>query len=381
MRNTRHSTKPRILTIALLMCLGPLPAGALGTVEQEGPGAEAAPAGMAEVQELAADFFDWRRTQQPVSGDDIPRVERPDGWVPDFSPAALDSYRRQYREYLRTVDALDTGGWAVAAHVDARLLRAAIQRVHWELEVLEAPRRDPSFYVQQTLGSVFELLIISSPMDDARARNMVLRLEGIPATLEAARANLDRPVRPFAEAAIESLAGIDDRLQRMEDALAETFPPALRERLGAAVTKAADALQAYAAWLESGLDSMQTAFAPGPVSYQWFLTNVALIPLSTGELLAQGRQARNRAVAWETLQQHRNRDLPPLDLFKTAERQISSALVNEREIRAFLGSRDLMTVPDWHRKRDSMRTPAATSASRPRICPTSRCRQPGTRAR
>ena len=347
MRNTCRPATLRILTITLLICLGSLPAGVLAAVEQESPEADAAPAGMAEVQALAAAFFDWRRTQQPVTGDDIPRVERPDGWVPDFSPTALEGYRRQYRQYLRAVDALDTRGWDVTARVDARLLRAAIQRVHWELEVLEAPRRDPNFYVQQTLGSVFELLIVSSPMDEARARNIVLCLERIPATLEAARANLDRPVRPFAAAAIESLTDIDNRLQRMNDALAETFPPALRGRLDTAVADATTALRAYAAWLKSGLESMQTAFALGPVAYQWFLSNVALIPLGPNELLAQGKQARNRAVAWETLQQNRNRDLPPLDLFETADRQISSAAVNEREIRAFLESRNLMTVPNW----------------------------------
>jgi hypothetical protein len=347
MRDTSHSASPGFSTIALLICLATLPAGTLAAEEHERTATDAEPTGMAAVQELGAHFFDWRRTQQPVTGDDIPRVERPDGWVPDFSPGALDGYRRQYRQYLRAVDALDTRGWDVASRIDARLLRAAIQRVHWELEVLEAPRRDPNFYVQQTLGSVFELLIISSPMDDARARNIALRFERIPATLDAARASLDRPVRPFAEAAIESLANIDDRLRRTEAALAETFPPALRERLIAAVAGATTALRAYAAWLESGLDSMQTAFAPGPVAYQWFLTNVALLPFAPGDLLAQGRLARNRAVAWETLQQNRNRDLPPPDIFKTLDRQISSALVNEGEIRAFLESRDLMTVPDW----------------------------------
>jgi hypothetical protein len=347
MRNPSRFVSTRILTLFLPAFLAMLPAGVPAADTPLRPGGDPVPAGMAEVQKLAADFFEWRRAQQPVTGDDIPRVERPDGWVPDFSPAALDRYSRQYRRYLLAVDALDTRGWDVAARVDARLLRAAIQRVHWELEVLEAPRRDPGFYVQQTLGSVFELLIISSPMDEARARNIVLRLEGVPATLNAARGSLDHPVRPFAEAAIESLADIDGRLERTRDALAESFPAGLRERLDAAVTNATKALQAYAAWLESGLESMQTAFAPGPVAYQWFLTNVALIPFSPGELLAQGRQARDRAVAWETLQQNRNRELPPPDVFETSEQQIRSASLNEREIRAFLGSQDLMTVPDW----------------------------------
>ena len=51
--------------------------------------------GPAEMRAIATEFFEWRRLQQPASGDDIPRVERPDGWVPDFSPTALATYREE----------------------------------------------------------------------------------------------------------------------------------------------------------------------------------------------------------------------------------------------------------------------------------------------
>jgi hypothetical protein len=306
----------------------------------EATGAEA-------IQALAADFFAWRRTQKPSSGDDIPRVERPDGWVPDFSPEALASYRQQYRANLLAVDRLDTTGWAVSAQVDRRLLRAAIQRVFWELEVLETPHRDPLFYLHQTLGSVFELLLISSPVDADRARNLLLRLERIPHTLEAAQTNLDRPLRPFAQATIDRLEGIGGRLRRMETALAESFPEDMRPRLAAAVTTATAALEAYSVWLQARLETMQTAFALGPPAYQWFLTNVALLPYSPAELLAQGSQAWHRAVAWDALEHNRNRELPPLTLFDSAQRQAQASLLKEHEIRAFLEAHDLVTVPDW----------------------------------
>jgi hypothetical protein len=343
MQSDITAPRPWWLLLALAACLC-LPPAAWS--------AEAPPPGMAEdpgapvIQALAADFFDWRRGQQPASGDDIPRVERPDGWVPDFSPAALDGYRQQYREYLLAVERLDTTGWAVASRIDARLLRAAIQRVYWELEVLESPHRNPLFYLDQTLGSVFELLLISSPIDATRARNILLRLERFPHTLEAARINLDRAVRPFAHVTIDSLDGIGERLQRMENALAESFPQDLKPRLATAVSQATASLVDYSAWLQARLDAMQTAFALGPHAYQWFLTNVALLPHTPGELLAQGSQAWSRAVAMDTLERNRNRELPPLPLFESAGRQVQASALKEQEIRAFLEAHDLMTVPD-----------------------------------
>ena len=299
------------------------------------------------LQALARSFFEWRRVQQPAQGDDIPRVERPDGWLPDFSPDALEGYREDYRLFFESIDGIDTAGWSVQDQVDARLLRAAIQRVHWELDVLKAPHRNPLFYVDQTLGSVFELLILSSPMTESRAENILLRLEHIPKTSVPPRKNLDQPVRPFAQATIETLADIEAALQ----ADGNRADPGVSRRLARQVTQSCfpgNLVAAnYSKWLDSRLDTMQTAFALGPNAYQWFLINVALIPYTPDELLAQGAQAWNRSVAWDVLEQNRNSDLPQLSLFKNAEQQVQASLLKENEIRAFLESQDLMTVPDW----------------------------------
>ena len=39
--------------------------------------------------QLAADFWAWRASELPISTDDIPRLERPQGWIPDWSPASV----------------------------------------------------------------------------------------------------------------------------------------------------------------------------------------------------------------------------------------------------------------------------------------------------
>jgi len=311
--------------------------------------ARAQPGSYDELQALAGSFFEWRRVQQPVSGDDIPRVERPAGWVPDWSPQALEGYRERYRGFLDAVDAVDTAGWTVPQQVDRRLLRAAIQRVHWELDVLRAPHRNPLFYVEQTLGSVFELLILTGPVDAARAEAIVRRFAHIPQTLEDARKNLTEPVRPFAEATISTLQDIEERLERVRSALEPEMTDDLRKDFQVAVNKSVKSLVSYREWLQRDLEGMRTAFAIGPDAYGWFLGNVALIPYTPGELLQQGRQAWNRVVAWDVIEQNRNRNVPELPLFPTIERQVQAADLREREIRAFLESQNLMTVPDWLR--------------------------------
>ncbi|MGH9366826.1 MAG: hypothetical protein ACRD3M_04020 [Thermoanaerobaculia bacterium] len=42
-----------------------------------------------DLDSLAGDFWSWRAAEQPLSGDDIPRIDRPAGWTPDWSGAAV----------------------------------------------------------------------------------------------------------------------------------------------------------------------------------------------------------------------------------------------------------------------------------------------------
>ena len=323
-----------------------------------GSPAQAAAGNYEDLQQLARSFFEWRRAQQPVSGDDITRIERPRGWVPDWSPEAIAGYAERYRQFIGAVDAFDTRGWTVPQQVDHRLLRAAVQRVHWELEVLRDPERNPLFYVQQTLGSVFELLILTGPVDDARAVALVERFAHIPQTLRHARENLDAPVGPFASATIETLADIDSRLEQVRSELTAVVPDNFKNDLQLAINKAITALIRYRKWLEGERGGMREAFAIGPDAYSWFLGNVALVPHTPRELLLQGRQAWNRSVAWDVIEQNRNAEVPELPIFPNMERQIEVAALREGEIRAFLEAQDLMTVPDWLRRFRSCPLPA-----------------------
>jgi uncharacterized protein (DUF885 family) len=299
------------------------------------------------LQALAGEFFEWRSSQQPVNGDDIPRVERPDGWIPDFSPKALNDYRARYEAFIKAHESLDRETWNRTDHIDARILRAAIERVYWELDVLQLPSRNPLFYVDQTLGSLFELLILSSPMTEERAANIILRLDHIPRTLEHARINLDRAVRPFAAATITTLSDIDLRLETVATALRKEFPAHLQTELEKSMGRAASALNKFARWLESEMSTMRTTFAIGPYAYQWFLSHVALIPYTPDELLAQGQQAWAQSVALHTIEKNRIRDVPELPVFNSSEHQVRAAALKEGEIRAFLEKNKLMTIPDW----------------------------------
>src|SRR5205085_4996423 len=172
------------------------------------------------------------------------------------------------------------------------------------------------------------------------------RIENIPAILQQGEANLEKPPAPFATVTIQALDGVRARLQKMAAALRSATT--LREQeLDDAAERAAVGLEHFRARLQEQLSSLPNETALGRDTYVFFLKNVALMPFSPEELLAMGRQEWNRAVAFETYEKERNRDVPPLKLAENTESWIKDTAAKEQSIREFLDKHAILTVPDW----------------------------------
>jgi uncharacterized protein (DUF885 family) len=301
----------------------------------------------ADIQNLAVDFFEWRKITQPAAEDDIPRVERSDGWIPDFSPEALERNKQKYQEFSSLLKNLPRDNWSRTDSVDFLLMHSAIERVNWELNILRSPYRNPDFYVHQTIGAVYELLLIHSPMTDLRMKNIIIRLESIPHTVEHAKQNLTEPIKPFALVALENLSDIRDRLYKMKNGLLMISDEKFQNELTSAVNKAADALEGYKEWIEQNLSRMNKVFSIGRENYFYFLRNIALMTYTPEELLLLGKSEWNRSVSFDMFERERNAGLPELKIFSSADEQIAKEKHDEEEIRKFLVEKNLMTIPDW----------------------------------
>lgn len=308
----------------------------------------AAPAQADPLDDLARDFWTWRAATQPSSGDDIPRLERPAGWLPDWSPAAVADRRSTLAGLVARHRAIDPAAWPVPRQVDHRLIGSALARVAWELDGAPAWRRDPAFYIQQALGPVFDVLLPPPPVSAARADLVVTRLGHVARIVDHARANLDDPRAPFARLAIDTLSDIDARLATLAREL-EAAVPGHRGRITPAASAAAAALVELRRWLEARAGTMKTDTAVGRAAYVRFLREVALVPYTPEEIVAMGRQEWERAVAFEALEQGRNRALPAMPIFPDAEAQIAASAAQEQAIREFLEREGLLTVPGWLR--------------------------------
>ena len=310
----------------------------------------AAPCRADDLRDLGRDFWSWRADRQPVSDDDIPRIERPAGWSPLWTRASVDARRRELAAFEARLERIDPAGMPVPWEVDRRLLRSALARVRWELDVERGWERNPAFYVLQSLGSFLDALLPPPPFSKVRSAEILRRLESIPATIASAKGNLAPAAAPFARLAISQLTDVRGRLARVAAELEPLLAPESAPSVGAAAAKAAASLEDYREWLGNRAPTLQSQTAVGREAYLYFLRNVALVPYTPEELLAMGRQEWARAVARETLEETRNAGLPPLPLFSDQAAQIARGDEDEARVREFLGRRAILTVPAGARR-------------------------------
>jgi uncharacterized protein (DUF885 family) len=297
------------------------------------------------LDKLANNFWAWRAKYTPFTGDDVNRIERPGG-VREWSRSSIDNQRKDLADFEARWKKLDASTWPIPQQVDYRLIGSALARMRWELEINPRWKRDPNFYIAQTLTPIVEALTVPGPYDAARSREILIRIENIPSILQQGVENLDRPPAPFATVAIQSLENIHSRLRQMATALLKSTT--LKEQdLNSATARAADALDRFREKLREMLPSLPNETALGRDAYVFFLKNVALIPYSPEELLAMGRQEWNRAVAFEAFEKNRNKNVPPLKIADNTDHWIKDAAAKELQIRKFLEEHSILTVPNW----------------------------------
>ncbi len=297
------------------------------------------------LDELANNFWAWRAKYAPFTGDDVNRIERPDG-TRDWSRARIDQQRKDLAEFESRWKNIDSAQWPIARKVDYKLVGSALSRVRWELEINPHWKRDPNFYIAQTLTAVVEALTVSGPYDEPRSREILTRIENIPSILQQGAENLDKPPAPFTTVAIQALENIRPRLRQMAAALLKSTT--LKEQeLSSATDRAADALERFREKLREMLPSLPNETAIGRDAYIFFLKNVALMPYSPEDLLAMGKQEWNRAVAFEAFEKNKNKNVPPLKVADNIDNWIKEAAEKELQIRNFLEERGVLIVPNW----------------------------------
>jgi hypothetical protein len=299
----------------------------------------------AKVQALSERFWTWRATEQPFANDDIPRLDRPAGFVSHWSAKDVAGYQQRIAAFDKEWRALDVSAAPIPVQVDYRLIGSAIARVYWELQFIPDWKRNPFFYVDQGLTSMYMLMLVHEPFTPERQREVVLRLQSVPRLLDEGRANLTDMRQPYAVIAMGDLATMEGRMLRFRDGVhtAANFSPEELAKFDAAEDAAVKALVSYREWLRPQVDGLKKETAVGRKGYLYFLRNVALLPYTPEQILADGEIEFQRAVGFEALQQAADKGLPETPVYPTSEAQIADEIKLESSMRTYLTSHGVLT--------------------------------------
>jgi hypothetical protein len=315
---------------------------ALGLVLALGPGSAAAQTSSRAYEDLVRLFEDWRVFQRPAQVDGIP----------DYTPPAMAAQHAGLTDYRGRLAAIDPSGWRIPEKVDYELVRAEMNGLDFDHRVLRPWTRNPAFYVMvfpsptdiparegPHVDGAIELWTYELPLSPDRTAELAERLGTIPALLDQARRNLVGDPRDLWIAGIGSMREQSRVLADLAERAGESDAP-----LSAAARRAREATDEFVTWLEREAPTRSGPSGIGAGHYTWVLRNVHLVPYTWEEEVAMVRRELVRAHAALRLEEHRNRDLPPLEPIGDAadyDRRLGAAV---DEYMRFLGEEEVVSV-------------------------------------
>ena len=251
---------------------------------------------MPPFNDLSAAFFDEYFRLDPVSATGIGDHRFDDRW-PDLTSAGRAARIAFAERWIATLEGHAPGDLTADERADREVLLRTLEAIRFQDTELLDERWDPLTWVYILGAGIFPLLSREfAPLAD-RLASVAGRLEGLPATVEAARDELvgagERPVSRFhTEIAIRQLAGIgelvDEALAAADAAPDDTAVRAIEPRLREAAATARAALNAFESHLREVV--LPAAEGEGRLGGELFaakLRHTLRVDLSPADVLAR----------------------------------------------------------------------------------------------
>jgi len=214
-----------------------------------------------------------------------------DDQLPDYRAEALESQHQEMLEALSEFEAMDAAGFSSEAQIDQTLFVRILQSLVRNHERVEPHRRNPASYVEGVLGGIFILLLRDFAPLPERLRAALGRARQVPRALEEAQENLVPAETPpvWVEVALEQARQAPALLAGLLPTMAAQAAPALQADLMEAGQAAAEAVQAYVAFLEADvLPHADGDFAAGEDLFNEKLREEHLVDYDAQALLETG---------------------------------------------------------------------------------------------
>jgi uncharacterized protein (DUF885 family) len=304
----------------------------------------------ATMRKIADEYYAWRNVNFPVRSSDV-GLHTWDNQLTDYSPAKIAERAAHVRQLLEQVRSMKTDSWSKDDRIDWILFRSQLEGVEFEGRILKFEANNPLVYVDECSSGIFSLLKKEYDIPRNRALSATARMKAMPAMLAQAEKNLQKPVKLYAQLAIQSARSIDPLFKESMNPLVSDLTEAERNDFTSSRDAALTAIHGFADRLEGRLPQM-VDFAPmGQANYDYYLKHVLLLPLDAVQVEMLGRAELARYRALEALlpdptmadpNPARSKNIPP-----DQESFLKAYESRKQEMIDFLKSHQLITLPDY----------------------------------
>jgi hypothetical protein len=297
-------------------------------------------------QELLTLFGEWRQFESP------PLLEG----APDYSAERFTSRHMEFKGLRARLDAMDPGDWPIAQQVDWQLVSAEMNGFDFNFRVLRPWARDPAFYATIWLDRsdvpghegpthhvLTELWTYDFPLSAGEEQRLLAGLSVIPPLMKQAQKNLTGNARELWIAGIRNI-----RQQRQNlDLVADLTANSANAELVAMVEASKLATDELILWLEVQAVTKTGPSGIGKDNYTWYQQNVHLVPMTWEDEVRLLKRELDRAWSSLMLEEHRNRNLPPMQAARDAAEYDLMADRAATRLMAFLTDQEIVTVEDY----------------------------------
>ena len=297
-------------------------------------------------KDLTTLFEAWRTFETP------PLFEG----APDYREETFKKRNAQFMSLQNKLISIDTLGWPIEHQVDWHLIWAEMNGYDFNQRILKPWQRDPAFYVTlwlersdvpghegPTHHKILDLWTYHFPLDKEDRARIMNELKVIPAINRQAQENLTGNAKDL------WITGIKDiRTQTVDLSNILNLKGVQNDsELVAMVNEAILSTDQLVEWLEKKAGSKTGPSGIGKASYTWYQQNVHLVPLTWDDEVMILKRELARAWTALKLEEHRNRDLPPLIAADSPEAYEKKAEASAKNLMTFLEENEILTVQDY----------------------------------
>lgn len=298
-------------------------------------------------QELENFFLEWRAFETP------PQFEG----APDYREATFESRNTDFKILQEHLNTISITSWPVEKQVDWYIVKAEMNGYDFNQKVLKSWERDPAFYKTiwtsrsdvpahegPTHHSVLEVWQYKFPLSKEKRNEFIAQLHVIPSLNTQAKTNLTGNAKDLWITGIRDIQNQITDLNNLKNKAGVAKDKQILSAIEEAIASTIDLVN----WLEVQAPSKTGPSGIGKENYTWYQQNVHLVPMTWEDEVSLLKRELTRAWTGLKLEEHRNRDLPPLTDADTEE---AYQLLNQKaanSLLAFLEDQDIVTVKDYY---------------------------------